>query len=84
MASPTNERAIEDALAKPGYIPSDITADFLKQSRDKPVVIAILFVGCFVSFIMVLRCVARVLIAKKFHLDDWLALITMVSREGER
>ncbi len=79
MASPINSEAIEAALAKPDLIPSGITAEFLKQSRDEPVVIAILFVGSFVTLIMALRCLARVVIVRKFGLDDWLALVTLVS-----
>jgi hypothetical protein len=82
MASPINSDAIEAALSRPDYIPSEITASFLEESRDQPVVIAILFVGSFVTFILGLRCIARIFVVRKFGLDDWLAVITLVSREG--
>jgi hypothetical protein len=81
MASPINSEAIEAALAKPDYIPPGVTAEFLEQSRDGPVVTGILFIGALVTVVMALRCFARVWIVKKFGLDDWLALITMVRRD---
>jgi hypothetical protein len=78
MASPTDSAAIAAALAKPNYVPAGITQAFLEQNRDQPAVVAILFIGSFVTLILALRCYARVFIVKSFGLDDWLALLTMV------
>lgn len=79
-ASPINSGAIEAAAARPGYLPTGTTAAFLEQTRDPPVVAAILFVGAFATLIVASRSVARVFYVKKFGLDDWLALITLVRR----
>lgn len=82
MASPPNSAAIAAALAKPDYVPAGITQAFLEQNRDQPAVVAILFIGVFVTLIVALRCHARVFIVKSFGLDDWLALLSMVRRGG--
>lgn len=84
MAAPINSQAIDAALAKPNYIPSGISAAFLEQSRDRPVVIAILFIGSFITLILALRCFARIAVVKQFGLDDWLALGTLVRCRFQR
>ena len=80
MASPTNTEAIKAALAaQPNDIPPDVTFALLQESRDRPAVIAILFIASFVSVVMALRCYARLSLSGKFGLDDWLAFGAMVS-----
>lgn len=79
MSSPTDAAAIAAALAKPDYIPSGITAAFLEENRDRASIIAILFVGLLVYVIMALRCYARAFVVMHFGLDDWLAILTLVS-----
>lgn len=83
MSSPTNAQAIQAALAKPNYLPPGTTLALMEQSRDESAVVAILFVGSLVSVVVALRCYARVAIVKKFGLDDWLALLTLVSRPSK-
>ena len=79
MSSPTNNAAITAALATSSNIPSRVTAAFLRETRDEPAIIAILFVGAIVLVFASLRCWARVFIVKDFGVDDWLALISLVS-----
>ncbi|KAL1582807.1 hypothetical protein WHR41_08317 [Cladosporium halotolerans] len=79
MASPTNTEAIKAALAaQPNDIPPDVTFALLQESRDRPAVIAILFIASFVSVVMALRCYARLSLSGKFGLDDWLAFGAML------
>ena len=80
MASPPNSAAIAAVLTKPNDVPAGITQTYLEENRDHPVVVAILFIGVFVTLVLALRCYARVFIIKRFGLDDWLALLTMVRR----
>ncbi|KAK4540017.1 hypothetical protein LTR36_009833 [Oleoguttula mirabilis] len=78
MSSPIDSQAIKAALARPNYIPLDITAALLEESRDKSAIVAILFVGALVYVFVALRSYARVFITKHFGLDDWLALLTLI------
>ena len=80
MASPVNTQAIQAALAKPNYVPPGVTLQFMEQNRDQPAIIAILFVGSLATIFVALRCYARLVIVKGFGLDDWLALLTLVTR----
>jgi small neutral amino acid transporter SnatA (MarC family) len=78
MASLDNIEGINAALARPDYVPQGITAAFLLQNRDRPAIIATLFTAAFAALVVALRCYARIVIVRKFGLDDRLALLTLV------
>lgn len=61
-----------------GRIPSDVSLEFLAQSRDKPAIAGIIFMVCFTGLIMIVRLYARLFVVKKIGLDDALAILTMV------
>ncbi|KAF7595632.1 hypothetical protein BBP40_005380 [Aspergillus hancockii] len=61
-----------------GRIPSGVSLEFLAESRDRPAIVAILFLVCFTGVIMMVRLYARIWLVKKLGLDDILAILTMV------
>lgn len=80
MASPTNTKGILAVLADPpSDMPSDLTLAFLQESRDRGAIIAILFITSFVMVVAALRSYARYFSVRGFGLDDWLALLALVS-----
>lgn len=80
MASPTNTKGIEAVLANPpSDMPSDLTLEFLQESRDRGAIIAILVITSFVMIVVALRSYARYISVRGFGLDDWLALLALVS-----
>lgn len=80
MASPTNTEAIKAAMADPSVnMPSDLTLAFLQESRDRGAIIAILVITSFVMIVVALRTYARYASVRGFGLDDWLALLALVS-----
>lgn len=80
MASPTNTKGIEAVLADPpSDMPSDLTLEFLQESRDRGAIIAILVITSFVMIVVALRSYARYISVRGFGLDDWLALLALVS-----
>lgn len=81
MASPTNTKQIEAVLANPpDGMPSDLTLAFLQESKDRGAIIAILVITSFVMIVVALRSYARYASVRGFGLDDWLALLALVSR----
>jgi hypothetical protein len=80
MASPDNIEGISAALARPHYVPKGITAAFLLENRDRPAIVATLFTAALATLVVALRCYARIVIVRKFGLDDRLALLTLVSQ----
>lgn len=81
MASPTNTEAIKAAMADPSIdMPSDLTLAFLQESKDRGAIIAILVITSFVMIVVALRTYARYASIRGFGLDDWLALLALVSR----
>jgi hypothetical protein len=81
MASPTNTEAIKAAMADPSNdMPADLTLAFLQESKDRGAVIAILIITSFVLIVVTLRSYARCSSVRGFGLDDWLALLALVSR----
>ena len=81
MASPTNTKQIEAVLANPpDGMPSDLTLAFLQESKDRGAIIAILVITSFVIIVVALRSYARYASVRGFGLDDWLALLALVSR----
>lgn len=69
---------ITNAAAE-GRIPQGTDLSYLAEKRDKPAIIAMLFVCSFATLIVTLRCYARRFILKRFGLDDAIAVATMVS-----
>lgn len=61
-----------------GRVPSDVSLEFLAQSRDKPAIVGIIFMVCFTGLLMIVRLYARLFIVKKIGLDDALAILTLV------
>jgi hypothetical protein len=66
------------AAFEAGQVPAGITAAYLDQTRDQPAIVAIIFVTAFTSIIVIMRCLARFFILKRFGLDDGLALLSWV------
>ncbi|CAI7619166.1 unnamed protein product [Penicillium bialowiezense] len=60
-----------------GRVPSDVSLEFLAQSRDKPAIVGIIFMVCFTGLLMIVRLYARLFIVKKIGLDDALAILTL-------
>jgi hypothetical protein len=61
-----------------GRIPSGVSLEYLAESRDRPALVAILFLVCFTGVIMIVRLYARIWLVKRLGLDDILAILTMV------
>ncbi|KAE8152162.1 hypothetical protein BDV25DRAFT_151434 [Aspergillus avenaceus] len=61
-----------------GRIPAGISLDYLAQSRDRPAIVAIVFLVCFTGTLMAVRLYARIWLVKKLGLDDALAILTMM------
>ena len=53
---------------------------FLQESKDRGAIIAILVISSFVLIVVALRSYARYASVRGFGLDDWLALLALVSR----
>ncbi len=68
-----------DAAIAAGRVPSAITADYLKQSRDGSAIGAIIFVCVLTAVVVLARCASRLLIIKSFGFDDALALVGLAS-----
>lgn len=80
MASPTNTKGIEAALADPSLgMPPDLTLAFLQESKDRGAIIAMIVITSFVMIVVALRSYARYISVRGFGLDDWLALLALVS-----
>ncbi|GAB1200240.1 hypothetical protein APSETT444_009610 [Aspergillus pseudonomiae] len=60
-----------------GKIPSGMSLEYLAESRDRPTIVAIIFLVCFTGVIMIVRLYARIWLVKKLGLDDALAILTM-------
>ena len=61
-----------------GRIPSDVSLEYLAESRDDSAIAGIIFMICFTGVLMILRLYARAFLVKKVGLDDALAIVTMV------
>lgn len=72
------EAAIARAMAS-GAVPAQITADYLMESRDRPAIVALIFLTVLTVIVVGTRCVSRLFILKIFGLDDYLALLSLVS-----
>ncbi|KZF25824.1 hypothetical protein L228DRAFT_266268 [Xylona heveae TC161] len=68
---------IQDAIAA-GRVPNDISPQYLAESRDRPAIIAMLTIGVFVVLLVSLRCYARLILTKRFGLDDVLIVLALV------
>ena len=79
LVSETNSAAIAAALIKNRPDTDKLTQEYLEENRDGDAAIPILFLGVLVTLTLVLRCYGRLIIQKKFGVDDWLAVLTLVS-----
>jgi hypothetical protein len=61
-----------------GRIPSNVSLEYLAESRDKSAIVGIIFMICFTGLLMIVRLYARAFIVKKIGLDDALAILTFV------
>ncbi|KAJ5312790.1 hypothetical protein N7508_003620 [Penicillium antarcticum] len=61
-----------------GRIPSNVSLEYLAQSRDHSAIVGIIFMICFTGILMILRLYARAFIVKKIGLDDALAILTFI------
>lgn len=61
-----------------GTIPPGMSLEYLAESRDRPALVAIIFLVCFTGAIMIVRLYARIWLVKKLGLDDALAILTML------
>lgn len=69
---------IQQAIAD-GKVPSDITAAYLSESRDRPSIIGIVFVTVLTFLVVVTRLVSRSFIVQRIGIDDVLAAVSLVS-----
>ena len=67
------------AASAAGKIPSDISLEYLAQTRDEPAIVAILIVGIVTLAIVSARLYARAFVVLKFGIDDCLVAFTSVS-----
>ena len=74
MTIPSDILAAEAA----GRIPSDVSLEYLAQSRDHSAIVGILFLVCLTGIVMIVRLYARFFIVKRLGFDDALAILTMV------
>lgn len=61
-----------------GKVPAGVSAEFLSESKDRPAIIAIILVTVITSVIVLLRLISRLLVVKRFGIDDGLALCSWV------
>ena len=66
------------AASAAGRIPSNVSLEYLAQSRDRSAIVGIIFMICLTGLLMILRLYARAYIVKKIGLDDALAILTFV------
>jgi hypothetical protein len=71
---------IQQAIAD-GKVPSDITAAYLSESRDRPSIIGIVFVTALTFLVVVTRLISRSFIVRRIGIDDILAVISLVSTD---
>lgn len=69
---------IQQAIAA-GSVPSDITAEYLGESRDRPSIIGIVFVTALTFLVVVTRLISRSFIVQRIGIDDVLAAVSLVS-----
>jgi hypothetical protein len=69
---------IQQAIAA-GGVPSDITAEYLGESRDRPSIIGIVFVTALTFLVVVTRLISRSVIVQRIGIDDVLAAVSLVS-----
>lgn len=62
-----------------GKVPSDITAEYLSESRDRPSIIGIVFVTALTFLFVVTRLISRSFIVRRIGIDDVLAAVSLVS-----
>ncbi|KAL7897349.1 hypothetical protein HDV63DRAFT_392851 [Trichoderma sp. SZMC 28014] len=67
---------IQQAIAD-GKVPSDITAAYLSESRDRPSIIGIVFVTVLTFLVVVTRLVSRSFIVQRIGIDDVLAAVSL-------
>ncbi|KAM0249159.1 hypothetical protein ACHAQJ_009166 [Trichoderma viride] len=67
---------IQQAIAS-GTVPSDITAAFLSESRDRPSIIGIVFVTALTFIVVVTRLLSRLCIVRRVGIDDALAALSL-------
>lgn len=72
------EALITTAIAA-GRVPTDIAVDYLEQNRNAPAIGALIFLAIITSIFVAARLFSRAFIVKKFGLDDYLALLCLVS-----
>ncbi|KKA30173.1 hypothetical protein TD95_001185 [Thielaviopsis punctulata] len=73
-----SNRAIAQALAA-GRVPNDVDRAKLYESTDNQTIAAIIFVGSFTTILVLVRLASRVLIVKRFGIDDALALFGLIT-----
>jgi hypothetical protein len=78
MAIPADIQA-KFAAANQSSIPPGITPAYLAENRDKAPIAAIYFIFGLAVTLLLLRSFARIVLVKHFGLDDWLAVLTLVS-----
>ncbi|OQE44747.1 hypothetical protein PENCOP_c002G00885 [Penicillium coprophilum] len=61
-----------------GRIPSNVSLEYLAETRDHAAIVGIIFMICFTGLLMIARLYARAFIVKKIGLDDMLAIVTLI------
>ncbi|RFU81053.1 hypothetical protein TARUN_1146 [Trichoderma arundinaceum] len=67
---------IEQAIAN-GTVPSDITAEYLSETRDRPSIIGIVFVTALTFIIVCTRLISRSCVVRRVGIDDALAALSL-------
>lgn len=69
--------AITNAIDS-GDVPPGLSAQYLMENRDRPAIIALLFIGALTFCVVSARCISRHFLVKSFGLDDGLAFFSVV------
>lgn len=69
---------VADAIAV-GRVPQNISAEFLKESRDGQAMAGIMVVAVLTSVIVLGRLWSRMFLVRRFGTDDYLTLLSFVS-----
>lgn len=67
-----------DTAITDGRVPDGITAEYLKESRDKASIGGLIFVAVLTFLVVTARLFARGVLARRFGLDDGLAFVSLV------
>lgn len=68
---------VDKAIAD-GRVPDDISADYLKESRDDAAIAGIIFVLVLTFLVVAARLFSRAVLSRRFGFDDVLTVVSLV------